>query len=610
MGEKKKKKIEINFYIKSLIRWYLGNKLIMHNDVSAQSGVQKSTVSDARRAWKRGIWGGKELLGTWGRYLKSQKEDFNPTPEHISRYGVSAVSLLGILTEERFIELKHLWCDHCKGTIADPVDFLQLFRVLLIKLGHFDNQGRYLKGGTPVEATTRLSNLNYYVKELFVAIDVNRDQLVSWDDFVNFVIVDIMSETTSQKSRNFKHASKLNANSYTRVGAIFNQGVEEPVSKMKFYPAWNKVVSLSRKKAFILDCLDLTEASTQTIELDSIITAAEFVSGPGGKSLLTASADLKLRSWNINSLSVQRDMIFPASLRAIRFCKQSGALYVGDRRGYFSVINHEQFMSGKGNPTHYNTRAHSSTITDMVVLPNDIVVTVGLDSKVQSIDPFRNFSLCQYDKKSGHRHGVYSILHVENYRFLVTAGCETHALVWVDSMPLIPSFKLRDPNSPHTSPLAGVTSIPSTPHIVSVDTSGVTKIYDVRTFRMLESFNVLSCEDIQVASIAHTGNRNRQLVYGSKQIHVFEHESKSSDIPRMAHSPDQVLVGCSYLSNGGLVITASSKEVRTWNADSGMSFFFLLLLFNYVLIFQKKKKRFTRKYLRKAIPVYDNMFRS
>ena len=529
------------------------------------------------------VRGCKTLLGKWRTFKDNHDQDFNPTEAHVSRHGVSAVGLLSVLNEEHFTRLSQTW-NALYNHWVKPEAFQQLFRTLFAYTELFNSDGMFVGGpgsaqaALPPREKVGMTDLDYYIKELFVVVDVEKHGMVTWEDFVNFLISSVMVDADTNK--------RLSDSSYVLENTIVvGSSRKAEFTSMKLYPNWNKLAAIAKKQVAVIDCADLSmQHPAKLLDHDANVLATAYNNVT--KHFVTACSDFKIRVWSsASSMSVVKEFHLPVSAKSLGFSSTGNTMYVGDREGYFHAIDFEGFMQARQHALQpltnqqvfvkYQQKIHSNTITDLISLPNHNVVTVGLDGKVQLINPSRNFLVTPFGSKVKHAHGVFSVQHAESYHFLITTGLENYALIWVDNMPNIPSFKLSDPTSPHAAPLCGVCVIPNTPHIMTIDTIGVTKVFDIRSSQMLDSFNMKclvgqSEQDLRVHCCVHTGSRNRQLVYGAKGLYVFEHESKSSDIPRMAHSPDQQLYACSHLPSEETFVSVSSKEIRLWRQNSGI----------------------------------------
>ena len=99
--------------------------------------------------------------------------------------------------------------------------------------------------------------------------------------------------------------------------------------------------------------------------------------------------------------------------------------------------------------------------------------------------PFGTFIFTQLLQQSfvGHEKGVYLLEHSPDFRMLATAGFEYEPLVWVDSQPELPPFRLRDDVQPHKEYIVGLHIVPGTPQVISCDRHGLVKVWDIRRMR-------------------------------------------------------------------------------------------------------------------------------
>ena len=544
-----------------------------------------------KKGERKGDWAkvksAKSIFACYQRFRQSKDQEFNPAEAYVRKYGVSAAGLLSVLDEEHFMRLNETWLALYDGQ-ANPSDFLQLLRVLFSHMKLFDSDGYYSGGRAPGRNRgSGMNDMDYYIKELFVAIDVHKRGVVTWGNFVNFLIYGIIGTSEAHAfSGNQRDSHRRNESTYVLDNRIsVGTSRKADFTHMKYYPSWNKVVAVSKKKAVVFDCAELKGKVTPRVyDHDATVLATAY--STSHKAFVTACSDFKLRVYGVGaSQAVVKDYTLPVSATSLAFNKSGSMLYLGDRTGEFSALDFEKLMAPKPSVLAGHTvtqpsqmvhqdRFHTNTISDMLVLPNHNVVTVGLDSKVHLINPLRNYFTTPYESRVRHRHGVFSVHHSDVYHFLVTTGLEPYALIWVDNMPNIPSFKLSDPTSPHAAPLCGACCVPNTQQVFTIDTLGVTKLFDIRTCQLVDSFNMKSMlaqseQDLPVFSVLHTGNWNRQLVYGSKGLLVFEHDSKSSEVPKMAHPPDHTLADCAYIAMDALFVSATTKELRVWNARNG-----------------------------------------
>eukprot|EP01062_Namystynia_karyoxenos_P024477 TRINITY_DN19549_c0_g1_i1.p1 TRINITY_DN19549_c0_g1~~TRINITY_DN19549_c0_g1_i1.p1 ORF type:complete len:1593 (+),score=406.59 TRINITY_DN19549_c0_g1_i1:160-4938(+) len=517
------------------------------------------------------------------------------SPAAIAKHGVTPSSLLHVLTNETFDDLREVW-HSLHGPAVDPEHFGQLMRPLLIESEYFNADGSIKNRDDDGDCdegsgASNLSPLDNYIKELFLAVDKSRTGVATWDAFVNFLIDETLGDTFARR------AGRQQQQTYQYRGAAFGTSSEDvgtAHSALYYFEGWNKLVGIVRRRVRVCECAHLATNPqvVKTLEHPAWVLCAEYApnAANGPNVLFTSCADLKVRVWlaatghHLPVLSQLRTLTLPQSVQAMKYDASSGHLIAGDREGCLMMLDLERSQSGHGLQQKqdtpfdiaFKTQAHEPhcALTAITLLPDDHIVTAGLDGRVLNHSPERGMACSAYDTKSGHKKGVLHMAVVPQFRFIITGGFEPHALCWIDNTPSIPAFRLEDINNPHSESLAGLVTVPGTPLVGTVDTTGSTKIFDVRTFQVVEQFNVrhhAPFTHVPISAVCYTGSRNRQLVYGARQLFIFEHDSKSSDVPLLAHSWNHPLFFCQYLpGHCRQFCSVAAGQIRLWSTDTGL----------------------------------------
>jgi WD40 repeat protein len=72
----------------------------------------------------------------------------------------------------------------------------------------------------------------------------------------------------------------------------------------------------------------------------------------------------------------------------------------------------------------------------------------------------------------------------------------------------------------HNHPLVGVKCLPDTPQIVTADTSGMVKIWDVRNFLCVQTFNS-PLEELAAFTLTSGQSMKKRIICGGKRLHYF-----------------------------------------------------------------------------------------
>ncbi|CAM9168012.1 unnamed protein product, partial [Chrysoparadoxa australica] len=118
-------------------------------------------------------------------------------------------------------------------------------------------------------------------------------------------------------------------------------------------------------------------------------------------------------------------------------------------------------------------KGHTDIVMGMHVMDKlDNLVSASLDTTIRIWDTYTEKPL---QLLTGHTKGVHSLAYSSQYRCLMSAGFDHEAYVW---SPLVNSllYKLKG----HKASLVGVEAVEGSPEMITADTSGVIKIWDLR----------------------------------------------------------------------------------------------------------------------------------
>jgi WD40 repeat protein len=157
----------------------------------------------------------------------------------------------------------------------------------------------------------------------------------------------------------------------------------------------------------------------------------------------------------------------------------------------------------------------------------------------------------------GHAKGVTSLAYSQEYRFLVSAGFDYDAVVW---NPYVEKLILRLHG--HNSSLVGVEIIPDTPQIITADKEGFIKVWDIRNFSCMQTFNGENVTSIQAFKAIYD---HKCLVSGGRGFTVFDYEKLEN--PELTE--DHPVFSAIYNPTSNTFITAAGSLVKVWDAKNG-----------------------------------------
>ncbi|CAG9333906.1 unnamed protein product [Blepharisma stoltei] len=156
----------------------------------------------------------------------------------------------------------------------------------------------------------------------------------------------------------------------------------------------------------------------------------------------------------------------------------------------------------------------------------------------------------------GHIKAIRYLAYSYAYNLLISCGFEFDALVW---NPYVsePICHLKG----HESPLTGVECPEINPTIVTADSKGVIKIWNIKDYSLIQTFyvNVLKLKAIK--SIP----KHRRLIAASRKLQVFDYEKPF--IPEI--SDDSPIFCAKYSSQQLQIFIAGQHSIKVWNCITG-----------------------------------------
>jgi len=430
--------------------------------------------------------------------------------------------------------------------------------------------------------------------EMFEEIDYNDDKKVSFEEFINFLI---NSAKTKRFGTNWYKKYKFKK-------VMQSSSSEESVKKICYFPKWDRIVTCGRtKKCKVINPAKDYRTEHVLPDHEGTILNAEYIDDHD--LLVTSSADLCVRFWSLNEQTRHFDLKYyktcnrTGSQTVLKYSSHYNTLFTGSRTGHLNYWRYSEVKSDSSSfekdplkatavsdKQHMfiahesnSDRIHDNVITDMLVLHHDNkLVTCSQDSliKIHDLEKLSdgksykvNLNSCK--KLEGHKKGVFSLAWNSAYHFLVSAGFEHEALVWVSHIRATP-FRLRDQRRPHQHSLVEVQAVPNSPQVITADNKGMIKIWDIRTFQCLQTLyteNVSNSKhefhNFTLNSFVYLDEPYNHIVTSGRKICIYEYE-------RTMHpnnADDQTIVYAAYNPHTLSFLTTSGKDIKVWDALNG-----------------------------------------
>ncbi|KAJ9447323.1 Guanine nucleotide-binding protein subunit beta-like protein [Diplonema papillatum] len=403
---------------------------------------------------------------------------------------------------------------------------------------------------------------------LFNDVDARRDGVITWDQFSTFLIDYSMMRQRTTATDDITGYS---------LESIFYDEIPNSVKKLYYFSSIDKVgklVSRGRQSVVKL-CKPLNMAPWKvTASLGAPPLCAEVIpAGSGLGSLAVSCSDMSVSFWESNSalddaaLHQAHRKRLDESQVCLRWSDTFSRLLSGSRSGLLSIWAHTA-----DEPSVQNCdRLHSEAIMD-IVLTENMALTASLDSTVKVIDVHRGKVRTEF---KGHQQGVYLLAYCAEHSLLASAGYEYDPYIWMVHMAANKPCKLQDKRRPHRSALVGLEAIPDTPQLISADQSGMIKLWDIRTFRCVQTFvaeapsmqlNQQPVAQTTLCSVCSSPPHKRILLCG-RTLSVFKYDSTAWP----QYADDRVVCIVAYNPAEKSFLTSHGRCLKLWDSTGALA---------------------------------------
>ncbi len=313
-----------------------------------------------------------------------------------------------------------------------------------------------------------------------------------------------------------------------------------------------------------------------TINTESAPIAIECIPEKDKEFLVTSGADMTLSTFSLDDpnpkrrYKVQTTWATPGVQMALAYGDESRLLYSGATNG-----NIYSWNVGKRSMVT-QLQAHSDIVMNLIVLKKlNNIASASLDKTLGIFDSHTNEEILRLH---GHKKGVFDLTYNPSYRLLFSCGFEHDALVW---SPFVKSLVYRLKG--HHASLVGVQTVPDTPEVITADTSGTFKLWDVRNFQCIQTFSAnLSGNDTKdsskLACFFHTKlpSANALQKEDDSRIYAASKLLFSFDQARVVHEATSDYFNVFWVAwneSKSVLITASERNVVVWDALTGSKMF-------------------------------------
>jgi WD40 repeat protein len=392
------------------------------------------------------------------------------------------MELLKFVPRDGFVELE------ARMSVLPSMD-LELFTDVMTEVG---NQHRFLKQhGTQLDRAA--------IRRLFHCVDFRSFGKVTWEMLTMHIIDDafLAGGTTQPDPEGEGSGGRF------EVPVQVKQSVTARVRRVQYVPEWDRMIkALEHPNGE--GWLEITGHGECTATAKSSIPYAAAISSfaavPALSMVAAAHSDMRLALYQaslsndrpgyehitMNCLLNYKEV--EENVTALQYHSLHRFLFAGTRHGSlfdFDMSKHEHAFNAKLSISNRNRSIFTDAVSCMMPLEERLVL-----ASMQTRNNVCLFDLekrCAVEKYSAHSLGVLSMARSDQLGLLVTAGFERVPFAWVFKIRDFPPWKLIDKSAPHKGDIINVECPSDSYHAISADDRGVIKIWDIRTFRCLQT---------------------------------------------------------------------------------------------------------------------------
>jgi len=405
--------------------------------------------------------------------------------------------------------------------------------------------------------------------DMFKEVDINGDGSMEWEEFTRFMVEKAALYKESQNVEripNYFHNKQLESCGFRHRGSIDCLTVLPRYKQFACAENGSPIISLYSAKAGNL---------VTTMQCKAVPLSMCYVEPL--QALIASCSDTTMVRFNVgeshHKVRYKQRSVWSTPDTQMTMCWQPthNLLYsgsVGGRVHSWNVETQEQKSCLEG---------HTDIVMQVLSIDSlDSIVSGSLD---RTINIWDSYTEQQTTKLLGHTKGVNSLAFNSTHRFLISSGFDHDCFVWSPFGSTL-LHKLRG----HRAALVGCHTVEGTSELLTADTSGIFKLWDLRNFQCLQTFTsdhepgdlddlsgTLSCFSHAkfhnpVASLGITGEKidDYRIIAASKKIVFFDQERVRQD--PVTDGP--IRVAC-FNKQSLTIFTASERNVKIWDAVLG-----------------------------------------
>ena len=417
--------------------------------------------------------------------------------------------------------------------------------------------------------------------ELFREVDINGDGDMEWDEFTRFIVekASLFQDALAlEKTPPYLHNTRLNSEN---IDVEDRHRHTETIDQICPITSSNQFAVIEAHSKFVSLYDSFNGNLVTNIYQNAVPLSLCHIESK--RCLVASCADMTLNVWNLEDphskwrYSLRSKLPTKNAVMSLTWVEPHQLLYAGSYTG--DIGAYDIFNESADVKAHF--QGHSDIVMNMIAMQGlNNVVSASLDTTVRIWDTYTEQ---ETNKLVGHSKGVFSLSYNSDHRFIVSAGFDHEAYVWSPFVNTL-LFKLKG----HMSSLVGCHCVENSNELVTADSSGTFKIWDLRNFMCCQTFTSEheqgDLNDLSgMSSFAHVklppgGSQDNmdilnpeddeddyRIICGTKRLFFFDQfRAKAEPVT------DALPVTMALFNSVSLTIMViSGKSVKIWDAILG-----------------------------------------
>eukprot|EP01065_Artemidia_motanka_P014585 TRINITY_DN18474_c0_g1_i2.p1 TRINITY_DN18474_c0_g1~~TRINITY_DN18474_c0_g1_i2.p1 ORF type:complete len:1317 (+),score=332.54 TRINITY_DN18474_c0_g1_i2:97-4047(+) len=440
-----------------------------------------------------------------------------------------------------------------------------------------DQFATVLKSAARGKSYARAAMTDKKLHDLFNEIDYNGDTQVSWEEFTMFIIDAAVQGKYEAEEKIQKYALSFEKRRPVGDDEIGGFEVTASVRSMKYVREWDKVLkstSFSAQHRLKLCHPKTLKCEATTARLQHPAIAIEAI--PEREQIVSSNAAMQVNFWSIQvppqedeyerCVMPNRSTVQMAdSQLAFRWVPEYNTLFSASRGGH---LHHWVCPDSTHKDMHVvrTQQVHNQPVFDVLHVDRE-VVTASTDATAKIWNLERN--VCTGTLR-GHNQGVTRLAFSDVHQFLLTAGFDAWALVWIMHIKDFKPWRLEDKQRPHQGPLMGLFPVENTPQIITADARGMVKIWDMRNFQCVQTMvppqDSIKGTQRPLSAITYIDSTASIALTGHRATYLFK--SKKTENHRCAD--DDWTISAVYNPTSRNFLSVHKARFKVWDEYTGV----------------------------------------